>query len=65
MDVVIGIDLTCWLVQPDSWCGDICPAKTTLINDAAAVSYVHYALLQVVSVQTFVCVSCRAAGGVR
>lgn len=65
MDVAIGNDLTCWLAQPDSWCGDTCPAKTTLINHAAIVSCVHYVIAQVVSVQIFVYGSCRTAGGVR
>lgn len=65
MDVVIGIDLTCWLAQPDSWYGDTCPAKTTLISHAAVVSCVQYVIPQVVSVQTFVCGRCRTAGGVR
>lgn len=65
MDVVIGIDSTCWLVQPDSWCGGTCPAKTTLINQAAVVSYVHCVIPPVMSLQTVVCGSCRPAGVVR
>jgi hypothetical protein len=32
MDAVIETGLTCWLVQPDNWCGDTCPAKTMLVN---------------------------------
>jgi hypothetical protein len=65
MDAVIGIGSTCWLVQPDSWCGDTYPAKTTFINNVVVVSHAHYAILQVVSVQTSVCGSCKTAGGVR
>jgi len=66
MDVVIGIDLTCWLAQPDSWCGDTCPAKTTLINHAAV--YLVFITLSYTSScvsSNFVYGSCRTAGGVR
>jgi hypothetical protein len=65
MDAVIGIGLTCWLVQPDSWYEDTYPVKTTIINSTVVVSSAHYVIFQVASVQTSVCGSCKTAGGVK